>query len=92
MVTKEHDTDPSNLKPTIEDVISNLVGSLARIEAQLTAYDYNTTPMWAERIFDSLLNVVSRVEVLESKVRHIEAVCALRHIDDDESVCKFRKQ
>ena len=74
-IDRDEPTDPAaTAMITQEDILSYLVGAVQRIELQVTQ-----EPPWASRLFEAVLNLVSRVEKLESEVSRIKIVCAYRH-------------
>jgi hypothetical protein len=54
-------TNPDNLKPTLEDLISSLVGSVQRLEVQMEEFK-NTPPIWMKQF-------LQRLELLENNCK-----------------------
>jgi hypothetical protein len=80
-------TDP-NLNLTQEDLIGWLVGTVQGIQVTLNTIEskLEETPPWAIRLFDGMINAISRIEKLEAKVNQKEAFCKFHHPTNGSSL------
>jgi hypothetical protein len=60
-MSSDEPTNPNNLKPTLEDLISSLVGCLQRVEVQIAELQ-SSPPKWMQ---EWMQQITQRVEKLE---------------------------
>ena len=66
---RSSDTEPSNLKPTLEDLISSLVGSVQRLEVQVAEIQ-SDPPKWMQQFMQRIekRNAVNAIGALDQTI------------------------